>query len=108
MVHGAFWGPYYSPSSKTTTPAPTEMAIEVEQSSGFHVFELHAPTAGVSFFAIVCALIAVGLAYGCYKRCCFGRLFAGVPNQAPIAPQYIPMQLMPPTVQQTQSSLYFR
>ena len=98
MSHGAFWGPYYSrgrttPSSVSTT---SNMVVEVDESSGFHVFELHAPTAGVSFFALVCALIAVGLAYGCYKKCCFGRMFAGL-EQAPVPPPpCYPMQPLPP------------
>ena len=94
-----FYGPYYSESA-TTTKKPfdgTEMPIEVDQSSGFHVFELHAPTAGVSFFALIFALIAIGLAYGCYRRCCSASLllprFQSHPMNA--MPQGIPMQPMP-------------
>ena len=89
-----FRGPYYSLDWKKTTVRYEEddtMPVEVEQSSSFHVFEMHAPTAGVSFFAIVLALIAIGLAYGCYRKCCYARIFA--PQQSPVA---FPLQPMAP------------
>ena len=90
----AFWGPYYS--QKEVTQRSTEMPTEVEQSTGFHVFELHAPSAGISFFAIICGLIAIGLAYGCYRRCCFARIFG---SQSPPANQWIPMTQPPAFIQ---------
>ena len=91
MVQGAFWGPYYSRDRGqriVTTTEDTIMPVEVEQSTGFHVIEIHAPSVGVSSFAIVCALIAVGLAYGCYKRCCAMRLFPAQPQAMPLPPPY--------------------
>ena len=102
----AFWGPYYSDKElRSSTPPPdNEMPVEVEQSTGFHVFELHAPSAGISFFAIVLGLIAVGLAYGCYRKCCFARIFStpptpwhsmAAPPPVPIAPPPQPDTLQP-------------
>ena len=79
------------------------MPVEVEQSTGFHVIELHAPSVGVSFFAIVCALIAVGLAYGCYKRCCAVRLFPAQPQALPLPPPYT--QSLAPAVPPTYDSV---
>ena len=91
----SFYGPFYS-SNETTTEKPVDniMPVEVEQSTGFHVFELHAPTAGVSVLTIVVALIAIALAYGCYKKCCgVGFCFPG--RQYPQFPMF-PMQPMAP------------
>ena len=110
MVQGAFWGPYYSRNRGqriVTTTEDTIMPVEVEQSTGFHVFELHAPSVGVSFFAIVCALIAVGLAYGCYKRCCAVRLFPAQPQALPLPPPYSQSlaPVMPPTYDSVQPLL---
>jgi len=62
----SFYGPYYSAKEATTTNTFEDdiMPVEVEESTGFHVFELHAPTAGVSILTLVVALIAIALAYG--------------------------------------------
>ena len=73
------------------------MPVEVEESTGFHVFELHAPTAGVSILTLVVALIAIALAYGCYKKCC--GIGFGLPGRNTAYPWY-PMQPMGPVLQQ--------
>ena len=113
MSSGGFWGPYYSPEDDfewTTRPPTTVMPVEIEQNSGFHILEIHAPSAGISFFAIVCGLIAVALAYGCYKRCCYARLFGPAPTQfsvppppppppPPTAPAPAPASVMEPLLQ---------
>ena len=98
-----FWGPYYSSSKTTVSPLQKAlqdddtMPTEIEQSSGFHVFEIHAPTAGVSFLAIVCALIAIGLAYGCYKKCCsvYLRGTGATPPWYSLQPPAFPMSPVP-------------
>ena len=98
MSAGGFWGPYYSAEDNlewTTRATTTTMPVEIEESTGFHVFEIHAPSAGISFFAIVCGLIAVALAYGCYKRCCYARIFGPQPTQFAMPPPPPPAQPAP-------------
>ena len=94
MSAGGFWGPYYSQRDPISTTAEDTMAIEVDQSSGLHIFEVHAPTAGISFFAVVCGLVAIALAYGCYRKCCYMRLFGPSTYPSPPAPTPFPA---PPT-----------
>ena len=91
-----FWGPYYSRATeKKEEQVIDDMTVEVEQNSGFHLFELHAPSMGVSFFALVAALIALGFAYGCYKKFCgLNSCFGAQPNYNAV-PHSIPMQSMP-------------
>ena len=96
-----FWGPYYSEkpgSKKVIVTDDNIMPVEVEESSGFHVVELHAPSMGVSFFALVAALIAIGFAYGCYKKCCSSNGFTLPFFNHPVQ-QAIPMNPIPPPAQ---------
>ena len=96
MSGGIFWGPYYTPGESvewtTESSTTTSMPIEVEEErGGFHILEIHAPTAGISVFAIACGLVIVVLAYGCYRRCCFARIFGPTP------PHYAPPPPPPTT-----------
>ena len=95
-----FWGPYYAPKEEKDPllqleEEDDEMPTEIDESSGFHVLEIHAPTAGISFFAIALGLLAIGLAYGCYRRCCYAKIFGavtGIQQQAPVMAQSSPPQ----------------
>ena len=89
----SFYGPYYSERERkpeTNNYQDNTMPVEVEESSGFHVFEVHAPTAGISFFSFIVALIAIAMAYGCYRKCCAAYMSFG--RQQPQQPQAIQMQ----------------
>lgn len=84
MSGGVFWGPYYSSDRGRKTTTTTEdpiMPVEIDNSSGLHVFELHMPSVGVSFFALIFALIAIGFAYGLYLKCCSGGPCCGSSQQ---------------------------
>jgi flagellar biosynthesis component FlhA len=45
-----------------------EKSQEVEESTGFHFLEIHAPTAGMSFFAFFTFAIIGTLLFLCYRR----------------------------------------
>ena len=100
-----FYGPNY-PYRKLVTEKPCvckcddTMPIEIDESSGLHVFEIHAPTAGISVFTIAIALVAIALAYGCYKKCCGTFTFTRQ------NPGMFPMQPMPPMVPFQQQAPY--
>lgn len=94
MSGGSFWGPYYSRETEraTTTTEDPIMPVEIDNSSGLHVFEVHAPSVGMSFFALVMALIALGFAYGLYKKCCSGGPCCGLHPPPPPVPAVQPPQ----------------
>ena len=72
------------------TPAPYVGApIETVKSTGFHVVEYHAPTAGYSNVAIAVAAAIVFCAYKCTKKCtaCFPSTVAP-PAPVPMPPSF--------------------
>ena len=59
-----------SSNSKVQAPKKAD-SVEtfVENSSGTHFLEIHAPTAGVSFLAVFIAVVAVIFLYALYRKC---------------------------------------
>ncbi len=61
-------------SSKTLQPqaAPTEVG-EIDNSSGFHLIEIHAPSMGIGIGSIIFAIVLMGIAFiiirKCYTQC---------------------------------------
>ncbi len=53
---------------KAQPKAQVQKATEVEQSTGFHLFELHLPSAGISIFTLAIIGMAILLGYCLYKR----------------------------------------
>ena len=56
--------------TKQSTPAPViiQKPVEVDNSSGFHILEIHAPSVGMSFMVIILLLILGTAFYFCLRR----------------------------------------
>jgi len=76
----------FAPKQEQEPVAPVETTTEVEdmgvveQSTGFHVLEIHAPTVGFGFFGLVMFIVMGFICYSLY-RCIRTRL--GVNRLAP-------------------------
>ena len=59
-----------SPQSKVAAPRNVDTQTNmVEESSGTHFLEIHAPTAGLGFFTIFALLLSFICLYGLYRKC---------------------------------------
>lgn len=63
-----------------------------EESTGFHIFELHLPTLGFGFTSILLIVFVIFLALLCYRRCTHRRqqCLPGPYQLRPAAPPLLP------------------
>lgn len=88
--------------SKSSTPVKDNEGGEITTSNGFHMFELHLPTAGKSFLMIIIVMAIAYLLYKWRKRCTrtahtphfSNQSFPMMPNQ-----QWFPQMPMLPMLQ---------
>ena len=59
-----------SPQSKVEAPKNVESQTNmIQESSGSHFLEIHAPTAGIGLFTIFAILLAFICLFGLYRKC---------------------------------------
>lgn len=54
-------------TSNTKTETKIEKPVEVEKSTGFHLIELHLPTAGFGLFTLIFALLLFCICFSCFR-----------------------------------------
>lgn len=57
----------------TSTKQEVQQPVEVETSNGFHLLEIHLPTAGMGILTFIFVACIVILLVRCYKRCASGQ-----------------------------------